>query len=190
MAETIDDYANWASGIASRGVDVLLVEYPGYRTAPGTPNQKTIRTTATSAYDWAKQAGYRPEDIIIFGRSIGAAVALDLSEHREINQMILVSPFTSLADVLHLRRLPKALALGRFDNRSAIRDYTGNLLIIHGEQDQLLPFTMGQELLTAAGSPSTKKKILPLQAGHNDLISRHQRTLTDQILRTATNKIP
>jgi len=79
--------------------------------------------------------------------------------------------------------LPKVAALGRFDNLGAIRSYEGDLLVIHGRDDQILPFEMGAKLYTEAATLPERKRFVPLNAGHNDLLSRHKATLTDHILR-------
>ncbi|MGK0185476.1 MAG: fermentation-respiration switch protein FrsA (DUF1100 family) [Verrucomicrobiales bacterium] len=182
-AETVDDYAPWASRIARRGVTVFLVEFPGYREVKGSATQNSIRRVALQGFDWLTTNGFPKDRITVFGRSIGAAVACDLALHRGVNRLALVSPFTTLGEAARNAGFPKAVALGKFNNRKALMPYEGSLLIVHGRSDQLIPYTMGQELIGLSGVPDQNRFFLALDAGHNDLIARHQKILTQRLLR-------
>lgn len=184
-AETVDDYAAWASGIARRGVTVLLVEFPGYREVKGKATQKSIRRVALQAFDWLRQKGFAENEITVFGRSIGAAVACDLALQRNVSRLVLVSPFTTLGEAAKNVGFPKAVALGKFNNRKALLNYQGKLLIVHGRRDQIIPFTMGQELIGLSGIPDENRFFLALDAGHNDLVARYQSLLTNALLEFA-----
>jgi pimeloyl-ACP methyl ester carboxylesterase len=189
-AETVDDYAQWAASIAQRGVSVLLVEFPGYRGAGGKATQLSIRKVALAGYDRLRSSGYSADGITVFGRSVGAAAACDLSRHREVKRLLLVSPFTTLGEVARHAGLPEAVALGKFNNREALADYGGRLLIVHGRLDAIIPFSMGQELIGASGTPDQNRFFLALDAGHNDLLSRYEGILTERIVSFAVGSNP
>ncbi len=181
-AETVDDYAPWAAALARSGLSVALVEFPGYREATGRPTPASIRRCAVDAFDWLRDTGYAADRIAIFGRSIGAAAACDLTRVRPINTLILVSPFTSLADTLRNFGLPGVVALGRFNNRQAVSGYAGKLLVLHGREDGILPIGMGRALYLACPSEVSRTRFVTLDAGHNDLVGKYEDLLTREIL--------
>ena len=159
-AETVDDYAPWASRIADDGISVLLVEFPGYREVRGKATQRSIRKVALAGFDWLLGTGFDTKNVTVFGRSVGAAAACDLSRHREVKRLLLVSPFTTLGEAAQNAGFPKAVALGKFNNRDALEAYNGSLFIVHGRSDSIVPFRMGQELIGLSGTPDEKPVFL------------------------------
>lgn len=182
-AETVDDYAHWATAIAKRGTSVLLVEFPGYRGAGGKAGQRSIAGVGGAAYDWLRDEGYAAEEILVFGRSIGAGAACDLTRTRDVRRLILVSAFTTLGEAAKEAGFPKIAGLGRFNNRKTLRKYKGRLLIVHGSRDELLLIDQARELFDEAGSEAGWKEFLMLDAGHNDLLAGFERELTENIVR-------
>ena len=187
-AETVDDYASWAMEIARQGVAVLLVEFPGYREAEGKAGQRSIAKVSSAAYDWLMQSGYAAGEVIVFGRSIGAGAACDLTRMRDVKKLVLVSAFTSLGDAAKYAGFPKVAGLGRFNNLSAIAKYRGDLLVVHGGRDEMLPVEMGQLLFEKAGTAAEGKRLVVLDAGHNDLILKHEAEVTALILQLAAKE--
>jgi fermentation-respiration switch protein FrsA (DUF1100 family) len=187
-AETVDDFATWAGEIARKGVSVLLVEFPGYREAMGKAGQRSIAKVSSAAYDWLLKSGYAAGEIIVFGRSVGAGAACDLTRKREVKKLVLVSAFTSLGDAAKYAGFPKVAGLGRFNNLSAIAKYRGDLLVVHGGRDEMLPVEMGQLLFEKAGTAAEGKRLVVLDAGHNDLIFKHEAEVTALILQLAAKE--
>ena len=124
---------------------------------------------ALAVFDHLEQDGISPQDIILYGESLGSGVAVQLAEQRRVGGLILDAPFTSLADVgaLVYPFLPVRLALAdRYESLSRIANVSAPLLIIHGERDEIVPFHMGETLFAAAREP--KHFVGFPDAGHND----------------------
>ena len=147
------------------GFGILLVEYPGYGGAPGTPSEKSIMASARALYDWAaKDPRVDPKRIVVWGRSLGGGAAAQLGVGRPVAAMILESAFTSVSDFAARFIAPAFLIRDPFDNRKALASYRGPLLVIHGRQDTIVPFEHGREL--AAIVPGAQFR--ELNCGHND----------------------
>jgi len=163
-AELIDHWATAFSEPRTWGVAVLLVEYPGYGRSAGQPSQRSIGRTFEAAYDWAKaQPGVDTSQVILYGRSLGGGAVAALSLTRPAAALVLESSFTTTG-ALALRFLaPSFLVRDRFDNLTAIRQFGGPKLILHGDHDEVIPTSHGRRLAAAAGVPL---QLLP--CGHND----------------------
>jgi len=147
------------------GVGVLLVEYPGYGRATGSPSEKSITESVIALYDWAaKEPRIDAKQIVAYGRSLGGAAAVRLAINRPVAAMILESTFTSVADFAARFGAPGAMIRDRFDNRRSLSTYRGPLLILHGRQDTIVPFAHGKELATLVPGA----QFIELPCGHND----------------------
>ncbi|HEX4916027.1 MAG TPA: alpha/beta hydrolase [Vicinamibacterales bacterium] len=147
------------------GVGVLLVEYPGYGRATGSPSEQSITESVIALYDWAaKEPRVDAKQIVAYGRSLGAGAAVRLAINRPVAAMILESAFTSVADFAARFGAPGAIIRDRFDNRTSLSRYRGPLLILHGRHDTIVPFAHGRELATIV--PGTR--FVELNCGHND----------------------
>jgi fermentation-respiration switch protein FrsA (DUF1100 family) len=149
----------------------MMTDYTGYGMSGGSPSETGFYQTADAAYDYlARVKRAPPSRLIIMGRSIGGAVAIDLASRRPAQGLMTFSAFTSLADVARaaLPLLPAASLLRyRFDNEAKIPQAACPILIVHGEKDSLVPFSMSERLATAAKSRVTRL-ILP-KSGHDDV---------------------
>jgi pimeloyl-ACP methyl ester carboxylesterase len=169
------------SGMRARGLGVLAVEYPGYGLAGGSPSRRSILAAGTEAIDFAAdRLGISRERLIIQGQSLGSGVAAQLASGDRARKLVLISPFTSVGDLAaHLFVAPvRYLVRDRFDTRAVAPSVHVPVLIIHGTNDELVPFTMGEEL--ARLFPNAR--LLPIVGGrHNDLWSRHERVVASSI---------
>ena len=117
-----------------------------------------------------QQRGFPENRIIVFGRSLGGAVAVDLAQERKLAGVILESTFSSIADVVSngpAGALLGALAGRRFESASKIGKIRAPLLYFHGDRDEVIRYELGQRLFDAAPEPKTFETIPG--AGHNDL---------------------
>lgn len=147
------------------GVGVLLVEYPGYGRAPGSPSEQSITAAAVALYDWAvNDPRVDPAKIIAYGRSLGGGAAVRLATNRPVAGMILESAFTSVADFAARFMAPAMLIRDPFDNRKSLALYRGPLLVIHGRRDTIVPFEHGRELAELVRGA----QFVELDCGHND----------------------
>jgi len=158
--------------LATIGVNILAVDYRGYGKSEGSPDEAGVYHDADAAYDYLlKQRHIRAEDVIIYGHSLGGAVAVDLASRRPCGGLVVQSSFTSArAMARRMFRLPliEYAAKSRFDSLEKIREVHAPILIVHGTRDETVPFEMGEQLFRAAPQP---KRFYPIAgAGHNDLM--------------------
>jgi fermentation-respiration switch protein FrsA (DUF1100 family) len=158
-----------AAELMRLGIHVLLLDYRGYGLSEGTPSEEGVYTDGRAALEYLVQARRIPEGrIVIFGRSLGSAVAVDVARNRPLAGLILESSFTSAADVA--RRAfggPFAsLARGRFVSERKIPDVRCPLLFFHGDRDEVVDFNLGRRLFEMAPEPKSFETIRG--AGHND----------------------
>ena len=160
--------ANTLRLIEELNVDVVLVDYRGYGKSTGNPDENGLYLDGTAIYDAVAKRGVPPGDIILFGRSLGAAVAIETALHRPAGKLVLESAFQSIPVLA--RRLywfvPSPVVRTRMDNESKIRRINIPLLMLHGEDDQLVPIEHGKQLFSLAREPKTFHRIAG--AGHND----------------------
>lgn len=173
----------WARALASLGVDVLLVDYPGYGRSEGQPTGPGVHLTAEAAWDHAvHQLGVDPSRIIAYGKSLGGAAATHLAATRKVGALVLQSAFTSIPDMarevypwLPAHRLVRT----RLDNRARLAEVTVPCLVLHSQDDDLIPYWMAEANAAACKGPTTLKGWPG--AGHNDLIDREARGLLDAL---------
>lgn len=155
-------------------VHVMLVEYPGYGVFPGQCSEESLWRVVVAAFRFVSDVIRWPaEDIIIMGRSLGAALATRLAGAFTCHGLILVAPFLSLVDAVsqYVGVLARVLVKDRFSNRTHIKNVHVPTLVIHGIQDTLVPMRQGRELYELC--PHDKKLfVYPDSMTHNsDLLS-------------------
>lgn len=157
---------------AKLGVNILAVDYRGYGKSEGSPEEAGVYRDADAAYDYLiQQRHFRAEDIVVYGHSLGGAVAVNLASRRPCGGLIVQSSFTSaraMARRMLLIPLLEYAVKSRFDSLQRIRDVQAPILIVHGTRDEVVPYEMGQQLFAAAPEP---KQFYPVAgAGHNNLM--------------------
>jgi len=158
-------------GMAAEGLNVVLLEYRGYGKSSGRPSEAGLYRDADTAYRYLSSI-LPSEKIVLFGESLGAAVATDLAIRERTAGLILESAFPS---VRHLGQLHYPLVPGFIYNHLSHSYNTlakiGRLeipvLFIHGSRDEIVPIAMGEELFETAPPP---RYWYPVEgADHNDL---------------------
>lgn len=157
------------TAVARAGSSILVPDYRGYGRSEGKPSEQGLYADATSAYDWLLEQGWRPEQIVIHGESLGSAVAVDLATRKPCGGLVLEAPFTSVSEVAG-RVLPVVgeYIVGGFDSKSKIGRLKAPLLIMHGTGDEVIPYDLGRALYDAAPQP---KNFFTIDgAGHNNIV--------------------
>jgi uncharacterized protein len=151
------------------GLTTLIIDYQGYGESEGKPGEQATYADAESAWNYLTlERGYAPEEILIFGRSLGGAVATWLATRVNASGIILESTFSSARDVArkYYWYLPVGLILRiHYPAEELIPAIDSPILIVHSIDDEIIPFNHAEKLLNAAGDNA---RLLRIHGGHND----------------------
>ncbi|MCH7626256.1 MAG: alpha/beta hydrolase [Chloroflexi bacterium] len=156
-------------------VSVFLFDYRGYGNSEGAPSEQGLYLDAEAALEYTKtRTGLEADEgIVYFGRSLGAAVAVELATRYPPRALVLESPFTSIQGMAQkvYPVVSKVVPLGlvvqsRFDALAKIGQVRTPVMVLHGDQDDMIPIEMGRELFEAANEPKAFYAIRG--ASHND----------------------
>jgi uncharacterized protein len=142
--------------MTAAGSSVLILDYRGYGKSGGRPTERGLYRDADAAYDHLIGMGYLSGQIVVLGESLGSAVAVDLVSRRPCAGLILECPFTSLSAMAG-KIVPVAgrWFAGGFNTRRKLALVHAPLLIIHGDLDTTVPYSMGQTLFEVANQPKS-----------------------------------
>lgn len=155
--------------VARHGVDVLAVDYRGYGRSEGSPNEEGVYSDAMAAWRYlVEEREVNPSQIIIYGFSLGGAVAVDLASKVGAAGLVVQSSFTSVPDMAAsiFPLVPKAFVRTQMDSAAKIPTVSAPKLFIHSPRDELVPYRLGKKLFEVAGEP--KSFFVVEGAGHND----------------------
>jgi fermentation-respiration switch protein FrsA (DUF1100 family) len=178
--EIVADYDDIGQAYAHAGINLLAVDYRGYGRSDGSPTATTMLADSRAIFIWIRrwlQTESHRGPLAVMGRSLGSAAALELAAAwpTAIAALIIESGFAHTAPLL--RTLGAALAPHDLRPGSGFRQlvkmgtYAGPVLVIHAEQDHLIPWPEGEALLNASPSPS-KEMLTIAGANHNDIFMR------------------
>jgi fermentation-respiration switch protein FrsA (DUF1100 family) len=164
-AELIDDWPDQLSALTRLGLGVFLVEYPGYGRSEGSPSEASIAETLTVAHDYLSARGdVDASRIVLMGRSLGGGAVCTLAARRPSAALILMSTFTSVRSFASSYRAPAFLVRDPFDNLAVVRAYDGPVLVVHGKNDEVIPYEHGMALSRAA----KRGAMISYRCSHND----------------------
>lgn len=148
----------------------FIIEYPGYGTYNSPKSEVQMLEDSLIFYDFlVNELNFHPENIIIFGRSIGTGPATYLASKRiSVKMLLLFSPFTRLKEIVKdYFSILSFLVKDRFPNIEHIKNVVCPLLIIHGKKDKIIKWQHSQQLLSEAAS-KIKKINNPVNMTHNE----------------------
>jgi fermentation-respiration switch protein FrsA (DUF1100 family) len=166
------------------GLDVLIIDYRGFGRSQGAASESGLYLDAAAAWRWLTQTrGIQAKEIILFGRSLGGAVATQLAAQADPAALIVESSFDHLGSLAeeHYPLLSRLIPLRyRFPAATHIAAVRCPILMLHSPDDRIVPYPIGRRLFAAAPAP---KVFVDLRGGHNDgfLLSqpRYQEALMD-----------
>jgi fermentation-respiration switch protein FrsA (DUF1100 family) len=148
---------------------VLIFDYRGYGSSEGSPSEQGTCRDAEAAWRFVtEEKGESPGRVIIFGRSLGGGIAVDLAARHEPAALVVESTFTSIVDVgrLHYPLLPVGLLCRyRYESIDKVSHIKCPKLFFHGSGDELISIEIGRRLYAAAAEP---KRFIETPGGHND----------------------
>lgn len=152
------------------GFGVFMLSYRGYSGSTGRPSERALAADAVLAYDYLRQLGVAPSDIIAYGESLGTGVAVQLAASHPVGALVLEAPYTSLPDIgkaIYPFMPVDTFMVDRFDSQRRITKVAAPILIMHGTKDTTIPLELGRALYDAAPEPKTFVAIEG--AGHSDI---------------------
>lgn len=156
------------------GLQVFLIDYRGYGKSEGKPSEEGLYRDGRAAWQYARnQLNVPADNLYIMGHSMGGAIATELATDVDAGGLLLLSPFTSIQDmVFSAMPLPVLNFLFRteMNNVKKIGHIDMPLLLFHGEEDRVVPPWMGRKLYETAPEPRTFIEVPG--AGHHDLIRK------------------
>ena len=171
--KNISANAKHANRLMRMGFSVLIIDYRGYGRSEGDfPTESSVYIDAQTAWNYLIEKGYKPNQIMIYGHSLGGAIAINLAtKHDDALGMIVDASFTSMSDMAQIdpkyRIFPINLLIHqRFDSIAKVRSLAMPVLYIHGTDDELIPPMMSQRLYEA--TPTRKQIVLIPNGGHNN----------------------
>jgi len=170
------DLSGWqfvAEDFTQAGYSVMIVDYRGYGKSSGSISEKGFYADADAAYDFlVRQKKFNPQEIVIYGRSIGSGVAVDLASRVPCKGLVLESAYSSLgalADEKVPFFFPSLYLKYSFNNAKKINRVKSPVVFVHGTHDTLIPSAHSEHLYNRF--QGRKKLILVAKAEHNDLSS-------------------
>ncbi len=155
--------------IVAAGSSVLMLDYRGYGKSSGRPSEQGLYRDSEAGFIYLLGKGYRAEQIILHGESLGTAVAIDQASRRPCAALILEAPFTSASDVAGtVVPYLGPLLVRSYNSLPKIRWIRAPKFFMQGDRDEVIPLRLGQQLFAAAQEPKTFW-IVP-GAGHNDIL--------------------
>ncbi len=157
------------------GLNVFIFDYRGYGKSEGKPDEKGLYKDARAAWRYlSKERGFGQEEIILFGRSLGGAVAAELATEIQPGGLILESTFSSAKDVANavFPILSRLIFLRYdFDTAAHVRRVACPVLVLHSPDDEIIPFRLGEKVFQAANEP---KSFVKMRGDHNSGILMSQ----------------
>ena len=137
-------------------INFLLLSWRGFSGNKGQPTEQGLYIDAKAAIKWLKEKGIENQNIIIYGESLGTGIATEIAQNKNYAGVILESPFTSMIEA-GSSKYPifpiKLLLKDKYESDKKIKNIKSPILIMHGEQDRIVPFRMGKKLYELANEP-------------------------------------
>ena len=158
-----------ARAVMNAGSAFLVLDYRGYGKSQGRPSERGLYNDADAAYARLTELGYSPDCIIVQGESLGSAVAANLAMRRKCAAVILESPLMSASKVAEtVLPVIGPLMIHGYDTYRMISQINVPLFVIHGDADEVVPFSQGRAVFAAAHEPKYFWAVHG--AHHNDLL--------------------
>ena len=155
-AGKIDNRIYKLNEFSKLNVNYLIFAYRGFSGNEGDPSEKGLYKDARAVKYWLNLNNIQDNEIVLYGESLGTAVAVDLAKEFSFSGIILESPFTSMAKLAkkHYPYLPvKFLLKDRYETIKKLNEINSPILVMHGAKDNIVPFDMGVKVYENANNP-------------------------------------
>ena len=137
-------------------INFLIVAYRGFSGNNGKPTETGLYEDARNTLNWLAKQKIKEDQIIIYGESLGTGISIEVSQNKKFAGIILESPFTSMVDAgkFYYPYLPVSLLLkDRYETIKKLENINSPILVMHGKNDKIVPFFMGQQVFEKANEP-------------------------------------
>ena len=150
-------------------VNIFIIDYRGYGLSSGKPTEKGVYLDAKAGYDYLiSKKNIKPEQIVLYGESLGACVVIDLASRKKVRGLIAEGVFSSGQDIgkVFYPYVPKFILPNVFDSLGKINKIKIPKLFLHSAGDEVVPIKLGKKLYQAAPEP---KYFVEIPGGHNSI---------------------
>ena len=155
-AGTLENRIHKLNHFQDMNINFLIIAWRGFSGNNGKPTEQGLYEDGKSAINWLAKKGVDEKNLVIYGESLGTGVATHLSQNKNYAGIILETPFTSMIDAAKIfyPYIPVNLLLkDRFENYKKVKNINSPILVMHGEIDKIVPFSMGKKIYDLANQP-------------------------------------
>jgi fermentation-respiration switch protein FrsA (DUF1100 family) len=155
-AGTLENRIHKLNQFKDMEINFLIIAWRGFSGNEGKPTEDGLYKDGMSAVNWIINQGVKEKDIILYGESLGTGIATELAQHKNFAGLILETPFTSMINAAKefYPYIPVNLLLkDRYENYKKIKNIKIPILVMHGEKDTIVPFSMGKKIYQLANEP-------------------------------------
>ena len=155
-AGTLDNRIHKLNHFEDMDVNFLIVAWRGFSGNKGKPTENGLYADGKSAVKWVLEQGIKEENIVLYGESLGTGITTEIAQNKNFAGVILETPFTSMVDAAKkfYPYIPVSLLLqDRYENEKKVKNIKIPIMIMHGEKDTIVPFSMGKKIFEIANEP-------------------------------------
>ena len=155
-AGNLDNRIDKLNSLGSMDINFLIISWRGYSGNPGNPSEAGLYKDVLGGIKWLNEKGISNDQIILYGESLGTAIATEVGQNENFAGIILEAPFTSMVDMgqkIYPIFPVKFLLKDKYESKNKIKNIKSPILIMHGEIDKIVPFRMGKKMFELANEP-------------------------------------
>ena len=158
-AGNLDNRIDKLNSLGSMDINFLIISWRGYSGNPGNPSEAGLYKDALSGIEWLNKKGISNDQIILYGESLGTAIATEVAQNKNFAGIILEAPFTSMVDMgqkIYPIFPVRFLLKDKYESKNKIKNIKSPILVLHGRKDKIVPFYMGEKIFEIANNPKFK----------------------------------
>ena len=158
-AGNLDNRIDKLNSLGSMEINFLIIAWRGYSGNLGSPSEVGLYKDALGAIKWLNEKGISNDQIILYGESLGTAIATEVGQNKNFAGIILEAPFTSMVDMgqkIYPIFPVRFLLKDKYESKNKIKNLKSPILVLHGRKDKIVPFYMGEKIFEMANNPKFK----------------------------------
>lgn len=158
-AGNLDNRIDKLNSLGSMDINFLIISWRGYSGNSGNPSEAGLYKDVLGGIKWLNEKGISNDQIILYGESLGTAIATEVGQNKNFAGIILEAPFTSMVDMgqkIYPIFPVKFLLKDKYESENKIKNLKSPLLVLHGRKDKIVPFYMGEKIFEIANNPKFK----------------------------------